>query len=173
MGNGPHLSCCGHRLNRMCELLRVIFDIVAACDHIPFLQANFCRTFYHLTLIYVCDNREPTTLESLSRAIRNYVPNSISIPTVSPTSSIASRPISMGGIAGHPQGTTVSRASSNQSDASRRDVADLDNDLLGISPQSSHSPGNGLTTYPGSGTEEGDQIIWSGWDSLGSGSTLQ
>lgn len=64
--------------------------------------------------------------------------------------------------------------SSEQSDSSRRySAVDLDGDLLGISPQSPHSPSDGLTTYPGSGLEEDDQIIFSGWDSLGSGSSFQ
>ncbi|KAF9652801.1 hypothetical protein BDM02DRAFT_2601811 [Thelephora ganbajun] len=117
--------------------------------------------------------REPTALESFSRAIRNYVPNSISIPSASPTPPLVSRPISMGRMTNYSQGTAVSRMSGNRSDPSRQySVVDLDDDLLGVSPQSPHSPSDGLTTYPGPGSED-DQIIWSGWDSLGSGSTLQ
>ena len=126
-------------------------------------------------LTFVCDTREPTTLESFSRAIRNYVPNSISIPGVSPTPPLVSRPISIGRMTNHSQGTAISRISSTQTDPSPRrySAVDLDGDLLGMSPQSPHSPSDGLTTYPGSGSEIDDQIIWSGWDSLGSGSTFQ
>lgn len=126
-------------------------------------------------LTSTCGTREPTTLESFSRAIRSYVPGSISIPSASPTPPLVSRPVSIGRMTNYSQGTTVSRMSSNQSDPSSRrySAVDLDNDLLGTSPQSPHSPGNGLTTYPGAASEEDDQIIWSGWDSLGSGSTFQ
>lgn len=119
--------------------------------------------------------REPTTLESFSRAIRNYVPHSISIPGASLTPPLASRPISVGRTTNSSQGIAISQMSSNQSDNSpqRHHAIDLDNDLLGISPQSPHSPSDGLTTYPASGSEEDDQIVWSGWDSLGSGPSLQ
>ena len=80
----------------------------------------------------------------------------------------------MGRMTNYSQGTVISRISSDQSEPSPRrySAVDLDNDLLGTSPQSPHSPSDGLTTYPGSGPED-DQIIWSGWDSLGSGSTFQ
>ena len=79
----------------------------------------------------------------------------------------------MGGVTNYSPGAAVSRASSNQSDpvSQRYNVVNLDN-LPGLSPQGSHSPSDGLTTYPGSGSEE-DQIIWSGWDSFGSGTALQ
>ncbi|KAJ3553080.1 hypothetical protein NM688_g3809 [Phlebia brevispora] len=40
--------------------------------------------------------REPTTLESFSRAIRGYVPSSIPIPSVVPTPPRVSRPVSFG-----------------------------------------------------------------------------
>lgn len=42
----------------------------------------------------------------------------------------------------------------------------LDEDELPRSPRS--SSGRGLTSYPG--TDEDDRIIWSGWDSIGTGS---
>lgn len=126
-------------------------------------------------LTLICDHRESTTLENISRAIRNYVPNSISIPSATPTPPLVSRPISVGRMPNYSQGTAVSRISSNRSDTSPQQhiAIDLDNDLLGISSQGPHPPSDGLTTYPGSVSEEDDQIIWSGWDALGSGSALQ
>lgn len=41
-------------------------------------------------------DREPTTLETFSRTIRNYVPSSIPIPTAAPTPPRVSRPVSFG-----------------------------------------------------------------------------
>ncbi|KAI0333347.1 hypothetical protein GY45DRAFT_1344085 [Cubamyces sp. BRFM 1775] len=41
-------------------------------------------------------DREPTTLESFSRTIRNYVPSSIPIPTAAPSPPRVSRPVSFG-----------------------------------------------------------------------------
>lgn len=41
-------------------------------------------------------DREPTTLESFSHTIRNYVPSSIPIPTAAPSPPRVSRPVSFG-----------------------------------------------------------------------------
>lgn len=41
-------------------------------------------------------NSEPSTLESVSRTIRGYVPSSMSIPSVAPTPPTVSRPVSFG-----------------------------------------------------------------------------
>lgn len=61
--------------------------------------------------------------------------------------------------------------SSSRWDNAYQNVVNLDDPVfdeeeLPRSPRS--SSGRGLTSYPG--TDEDDRIVWSGWDSIGTGS---
>lgn len=127
--------------------------------------------------------REPSTLESFSRTIRNYVPSSIPIPSASPTPPRVSRPVSFGSFltparAGapatrilSPPGHALRSRGSDSPNEHRRHLSDwrdqftadelhsavfnLDEDAQGtLSP----------TRYPSG--DIGEEILWSRWDSL-------
>lgn len=53
-------------------------------------------------------HREPTTLESLSRTIRGYMPSSISVPSAVPTPPRLSKPVSFGSFLTPTRTATVS-----------------------------------------------------------------
>jgi hypothetical protein len=128
-------------------------------------------------------SREPSTLESFSRTIRNYVPSSIPIPSASPTPPRVSRPVSFGSFLTpartnapatrilSPPGHTLRSRGSDSSHEHRRHFSDwrdqfsadelhstvfsLDEDAQGASAP---------TRYPSG--DIGEEILWSRWDSL-------
>lgn len=132
--------------------------------------------------------REPTMLETFSRAVRNYVPSSISIPTAAPSPPRVSRPVSFGSfdalpgfsaapsgerhiqIPPHrrrPSGTSGVQHSSGltriySGDFIESDTlfgSEEDEDIVALSKPTSPS-----TAYPTVG--EGDPVLWSRWDTL-------
>ncbi|KAI0637468.1 hypothetical protein C8Q77DRAFT_1048447 [Trametes polyzona] len=132
-------------------------------------------------------DREPTTLESFSRTIRNYVPSSIPIPTAAPSPPRVSRPVSFGsfltpltapssrdrGNSGD-GGDTWKRRGSDTSAAdppwgtSRGDrdtpVFSLDDD---IPEDGSRADERQTTRYPSVGDTE--DVLWASWDTLADG----
>ncbi|KAL1937335.1 hypothetical protein VTO73DRAFT_13848 [Trametes versicolor] len=135
-------------------------------------------------------DREPTTLESFSRTIRNYVPSSIPIPTAAPSPPRVSRPVSFGSFltpatapttrdrstSGESYDNTWRRRGSEASSAAEpagrspwqqrggdRDmpVFSLDDD---IPEDTLREEDRRVTRYPGVGDTE--EVLWAGWDAL-------
>ncbi|KAI0352417.1 hypothetical protein OH77DRAFT_783988 [Trametes cingulata] len=75
----------------------------------------------HLLLLH---DREPTTLESFSRTIRNYVPSSIPIPTAGPTPPRVSRPVSFGSFLTPSTAPTVRERDRERERPASRDMPD-------------------------------------------------
>ncbi|RPD54134.1 hypothetical protein L226DRAFT_312631 [Lentinus tigrinus ALCF2SS1-7] len=113
-------------------------------------------------------DREPTTLETFSRTIRNYVPSSIPIPTAAPTPPRVSRPVSFGSFLTPSTHTHTAptreewkrRGSETSSQSSRgaseMPVFSLDDDIPADERR--------VTRYPGVGDTE--EVLWAGWDVL-------
>ncbi|KAI0684773.1 hypothetical protein C8T65DRAFT_701928 [Cerioporus squamosus] len=114
---------------------------------------------------------EPTTLETFSRTIRNYVPSSIPIPTAAPTPPRVSRPVSFGSFLTPSTYATSPPARERTSEWKRRGsetsspsergagempVFSLDDDIPEDGPR--------VTRYPGVGDTE--EVLWAGWDTL-------
>ncbi|KAI0915567.1 hypothetical protein AcV5_003752 [Taiwanofungus camphoratus] len=135
-------------------------------------------------------SREPTTLETFSRAIRNYVPSSIPIPSAAPSAPRVSRPMSFGSFltpsmspqtrgddedAPHTskrRGSDISgsrsreRMSWGQYGASGEEGAVFSLDEEVVQDEADNNR-RSATRYPG--VEETEQIIWAGWDCLAGG----
>ncbi|KZT13315.1 uncharacterized protein LAESUDRAFT_719678 [Laetiporus sulphureus 93-53] len=129
--------------------------------------------------------REPTTLETFSRTIRQYVPSSIPIPSATPSPPRVSRPVSFGSFltplmaqyaheAGPSSSGTYRRRASDATIAGSSDrdwggrrtpgeenaIFDLDEEL----PPSTGHQGRIAALYPGVDSKE--EITWAGWDQL-------
>ncbi|KAI6035853.1 hypothetical protein EDC04DRAFT_2703228 [Pisolithus marmoratus] len=132
--------------------------------------------------------REPTMLETFSRAVRNYVPSSISIPTAAPSPPRVSKPVSFGSFdilpgfssvasgERHTQGSPYRRRPSGASGAQHPlgsigaysgDFIEPDT-LFGSEEDEDTGapsrPTSPSTAYPTVG--EGDPVVWSRWDTL-------
>lgn len=116
--------------------------------------------------------------------VRNYMPSSIPIPSAAPIPPRVSRPVSFGSFL-NPAGMTAQVPdrgptpvdpsdrkrrgsdlhnplgwSPRRDDDEHQAVFDLDEELR----ESTRNPHLSLSRYPG--FSDGDEIIWSGWDSL-------
>ncbi|KAH9949200.1 hypothetical protein B0H21DRAFT_840758, partial [Amylocystis lapponica] len=134
-----------------------------------------------------CDSRELTPLETFSRAIRNYVPSSIPIPSAAPSPPRVSRPVSFGSFltpamsprihardASIPdtwkrRGSDVAGARPDQHWSTQRGVDlgeeaavfNLDDEVV---QRAGGEEGRVDMRYPGVGDAE--EILWAGWDTL-------
>ncbi|KAH0839378.1 hypothetical protein J3R83DRAFT_75 [Lanmaoa asiatica] len=130
--------------------------------------------------------RQPTMLENFSRTVRNYVPTSIPVPTAAPSPPRVSRPVSFGSFMGANQGHSPSHSAERESLAdspsdrrivhhspsqpfsrTRRSLVDSpDAQMETLGPEDGDViHGNHLLTgYPT--VAEGDNVLWSRWDSL-------
>lgn len=132
--------------------------------------------------------REPTMLEAFSRAVRDYVPSSISIPTAAPSPPRVSKPVSFGSFDVHSRfSPAASEERHTQVPHHRRRLSGasgthhpsgstrvysghpLEPDpLLGSEEDgdtgASSKPTSPSTAYPTVG--EGDPVVWSRWDTL-------
>ncbi|KAI0820657.1 hypothetical protein BC628DRAFT_1412942 [Trametes gibbosa] len=144
-------------------------------------------------------DREPTTLESFSRTIRNYVPSSIPIPTAAPSPPRVSRPVSFGSFLTPSTASTThqrthtgderddwkrrgSHASAVEPPGARRLSAhqqhrggDRDMPVFSLDddiPEDSlRDDDRQITRYPGIGDTE--EVVWAGWDVLTEGEHAQ
>lgn len=130
---------------------------------------------------------QPTMLENFSRAVRNYVPTSIPVPTAAPSPPRVSMPVSfgnfMGANMGHSPPHSWERESLTGSPSSeRRRVRQSSShpfprargSLVGSPEVQTATLGSEdgdfirgnhlLTAYPT--VAEGDNVLWSRWDSL-------
>ncbi|KAH9853231.1 hypothetical protein C2E23DRAFT_884844 [Lenzites betulinus] len=137
-------------------------------------------------------DREPTTLESFSRTIRNYVPSSIPIPTAAPSPPRVSRPVSFGSFLTPSTAPTAQERTvpgDVHDDWKRRGSDASTADPPGRQRWSAHHKYRGgdrdmpvfsldddipegevmdedrqVTRYPGVGDTE--EVLWAGWDVL-------
>ncbi|KAI8984805.1 hypothetical protein BD414DRAFT_66054 [Trametes punicea] len=143
-------------------------------------------------------DREPTTLESFSRTIRNYVPSSIPIPTAAPSPPRVSRPVSFGSFLTPSTAPTVRNhpASSEAPDSWKRrgsdtsTSADARERLSWVGQHTYRGPDrdHDMPVFsldddvPDDGTREAErrttrypgvgdaeEILWAGWDLLADG----
>ena len=114
-------------------------------------------------------HREPTTLESLSRTIRGYMPSSISVPSAVPTPPRLSKPVSFGSFLTPTRAATVTAHRTGPSaegvDAGHPGVSAAPNRQDAVSWSEQHSSANDIED----GVFNLDEDVHQGQDSLVAG----
>ncbi|KAL6303055.1 hypothetical protein BKA93DRAFT_917639 [Sparassis latifolia] len=114
---------------------------------------------------------EPTTLESFSRTIRNYVPSSIPIPSAGPIPPRISRPESFGSFLSPSRLNRASSQHAHESRGKRRGSEashpSWEREYTPVFNLDEEVP-EGSTRYPGLAPDEtrAEEVLWAGWDSL-------